>query len=226
MATGEPTSQSISAITPKIPPFYAKDPDLWFLRAESAFHTAKPRITDDETKMAYLIQSLDEETALRIKDLLMKPEMSGQFEVLKTRLTKTFGLKRHERAALIIDYPDIGDGSAMKLADDYMRLHDEDDSILLRELFLRHLPVHVRAIIEEDETKDLRVLAEREDKIRKENARIAAISSQSTTAAILKQDMKKTTDKNWCYYHECFGANAKKCRSPCSFTGNAEDGRQ
>ena len=109
MVTGEPTSQSISVITPKIPPFY---PDLWFLRAESAFNTAKPRITDDETKVVYLIQSLNEETALRIKDLLMKPKMGGQFEALKTRLMKTFGLKRHEGAALIIDYPDIGDGSA------------------------------------------------------------------------------------------------------------------
>ena len=75
----------------------------------------------------------------------MKPETGGQFEALETWLTKTFGLKRHERAALIIDYPDIGDGSAMKLADNYMRLHDEDDSMLLRELFLRHLPAHVRA---------------------------------------------------------------------------------
>ena len=211
MATGEPTSQSISAITPKIPPFYAKDPDFWFLRAESAFHKAKPWITDDETKVAYLIQSLDEETALRIKDLLMKPETGGQFEALKTRLTKTFSLKRHEWAALIIDYPDIGDESAMKLADDYMRLHDEDDSMLLRELFLQHLPAHVRAIIEEDETKDLRVLPERANKIR---------------AAVLKQDMKKTTCRNWCYYHERFGANAKKCRRPCSFTGNTEAGRQ
>ena len=120
-------------ITPKIPPFYAKDPDLWFLRAESAFRTVKPWITDDDTKVVYLIQSLEEETALRIKDLLMKPKTGGQFEALKTQLTKTFCLKCHERAVLIIDYLDIGEGSAMKLADDYMRLHDEDDSMLLRE---------------------------------------------------------------------------------------------
>ena len=61
-----------SRAMPKIPSFYSRNPDLWFAMAESKFATAVPQITNDLTKFNYLVQALDEDTALMVKDLIMK----------------------------------------------------------------------------------------------------------------------------------------------------------
>ena len=64
MATA-PVTAPVAAATPKLPVFYTKSPKMWFGRAEAAFATSTPTITQELTKYNYVVQALDEATALR-----------------------------------------------------------------------------------------------------------------------------------------------------------------
>ena len=143
--------QKMVALTPKIRAFYGRNPDLWFAMAESSFVTAEPKITSGLTKSHYLMQVLDEDTALRVKDLIVNPPQDS-YEALKTRLLQSFKLTRGERASWILDYPDLGNKKATRMADELINLFEGHCVDLLREIFLHRLPQRVRIILEEDET--------------------------------------------------------------------------
>ena len=103
----EDDKHQMAALTPRIPAFCSWNPDLWFAMAESRFTIAVPKITSGLTKFHYLVQALDEDTALRVKDLIVNPPQDA-YEAWKTRLLQSFKLTRRERASRILDYPDFG----------------------------------------------------------------------------------------------------------------------
>ena len=154
----EDDKYQMAALTSKIPVFYGRNPNLWFAMVESRFATAVPKITSGLAKFQYLVQALDEDMALRVKDLIMNPPQDA-YETLKTRLLQSFKLTRRERVSWILDYPDLGDKKATRMADELMNLLEGDGAdLLIREIFLHRLPQPVRTILEEDETSTLHQL--------------------------------------------------------------------
>ena len=75
----------------KDPSILWPEPDLSFATAESKFATAVPKITNNLTKFHYLVQALDKDTALRVKDLIVNLPQDA-CEPLKTRLLQSFKL--------------------------------------------------------------------------------------------------------------------------------------
>ena len=150
----------------RISAFYGQNPGLWFATAESRFTTAVPKITSGLTKFHYLVQALDEDTALRVKDLIVNPPQDG-YEALKTRLLQSFKLTRREReASRILDYLDLGDKKATRMADELIYLLEGDGvDLLMREIFLRRLPQPMRTILEEDKISTLHQLVVLADKL-------------------------------------------------------------
>ena len=140
---GDKEPRVMAAVTPKIPRFYSRNPDLWFAMAESKFATAVPQITNDLTEFHYLVQALEEDTALKVKDLIVKPPKDA-YEALKKRLLLSFKLTRQERASWILDYPELGEGKATRMADQLTNyLEDDGRDLLMQEIFLQHLPKQV-----------------------------------------------------------------------------------
>ena len=177
---------AIAALTPKMLTFYSRNPDLWFATAEWKFATAVPKITNGLMQFHYLVQALDKDIALRVKDLIMKPPKAkdayNALNALKTRLLQSIKLTQKERASQILDYPDLGDKKAMKMADELVNFLEEDGvDLLIQEIFIRRLPQQARTILKEDEASSLHQLAVRTDKLRAREPHTLCLNSAIAT---------------------------------------------
>lgn len=133
-----------------------------------------------------------------------------------------------------------------------------DTGFLLRELFIRGLPEKVRAIIASSDATDLRVLATEADRHFSGSGALIACARRDIPdippppLEVLAADRPRRpkpgpapklgaapkpgpapgadppSPDGLCYYHNRFGVNAHKCRSPCTWTqaGNATAGRR
>ena len=235
MATDDKVQLLMAAVTPKIPTFYAKNPALWFATTEAEFEICNPKVTSDTTKFSYLVRALDEDTAQRCSDLIVNPPKEDRYGALKQRLLQSFQLTRRERATRILDYPTRGDKTATQMADELkMWVEQNTEDFLVREIFLRRLPKHIRAILDEDEQSGLHALAERADKVMsKEPVPIVAAEPQALPLDIdaatgMKTRSQGSSKTKVCYFHRKFGEKAKNRELPCKFEikGNGKAGRQ
>ncbi|KYN14496.1 hypothetical protein ALC57_13302, partial [Trachymyrmex cornetzi] len=67
---------------PKIPPFWANDPEVWFATVEASFQVAK--VTDDTIKFHIILVNADTAILSHIKDLIMNPPASQVSSINKT----------------------------------------------------------------------------------------------------------------------------------------------
>ena len=225
----------IAAVNPKLPEFYTQNPKLWFTRAESEFATCHPVITTERTKFCHVVKALDQATALRVEEILENPDEHLPYTKLKNRLLEIFSLTDREKASRVLDYPELGDSSALKMTEDIERwLGRDGHRLLVKEIVFRRLPEAVRVVLENDDTSDIRALAKKADQLRAvSHASIAALrpsSGKRTPTAPPERPppyQAKGTGKP-CYFHKRFGSEARNCRSPCAYEiqGNAAAGRQ
>jgi len=60
----QPQFETINYVSVKAPPFYQKNPDVWFLQMESQFQLAN--ITNSKTKYNHVLSSLPEDIACNL----------------------------------------------------------------------------------------------------------------------------------------------------------------
>ena len=65
----------------KLPEFWAKEPSLWFVNAESQF--ANKGITTELTKYQHAVAALPVDVASRVKDELLSPNATTPYTALK-----------------------------------------------------------------------------------------------------------------------------------------------
>ena len=222
--TGDPNSNDVSAVTVKLPQFYASNPEFWFVLCESQFRLRK--VIDDFTKFDHVVTSLPEDVSTRAMAILRNPPTEGRYEALKQHLLREFSLSKTERAAKLLDLPGIGDMKPSQLLskmNDLIPPGEEATSstFLFRELFLRQLPVDVRAHLMDKADLSLDRLALEADKFFSSSGqRIQAVrtdpaGSQQRPAA--PAAAHHTTTRELCFFHTKYGSKARKCRAPCSF---------
>ena len=73
---------------PKLPPFYKKDPTLWFAQVEATFRNAK--ITGQLTQADTVITALDPDAAAVISDLIHAPDREKLYDKIKERMLAAF----------------------------------------------------------------------------------------------------------------------------------------
>ena len=65
-----------NAVSLKLPPFWTSQPQVWFQQAEAQFTIHS--ITANDTKYAYVVAALDQDTASRLLDLLRTPPTTNK----------------------------------------------------------------------------------------------------------------------------------------------------
>jgi len=90
-----------SAVALKLPNFWTTQSEIWFAQAEAQFYIRG--VTSDDTKYYYAVAALDQDTATRLLATLQNPPENNKYSSLKTKLLKTYGFSRRERAAKLLD---------------------------------------------------------------------------------------------------------------------------
>ena len=154
----------INAVSIKLPTFWTAQPQVWLQQAEAQFTIRG--ITADDTKYAYLVAALDQDTASCLLNILSHPPREHKYEVTKDRLLKTFGLSRRVRATELLNIDDLGDHTLSTLMDEMLSLLDgHQPCMLFEQLFLNRMPDPIRLQLADADFTDPRQVAEQADQL-------------------------------------------------------------
>ena len=221
-----------NAVSIKLPTFWTAQPQVWFQQAEAQFTIRG--ITADDTKYAYLVAALDQDTASRLLDILSHPPREHKYEATKDRLLKTFGLSRRVRATKLLNMNDLGDRTPSALMDEMLSLLDgHQPCMLFEQLFLDRMPDSIRLQLADADFADPRKLTEQADQLWLSLEHSSGFALHKAAYHGRQEKIKATTPKkfgvmkpDWCYYHNQFGDRARRCLKPCTFQENSQAGRQ
>ncbi|XP_050507947.1 uncharacterized protein LOC126885420 [Diabrotica virgifera virgifera] len=226
----------------KVPEFWRNEPELWFLRLEVQFRQAK--ITSNNCKCDHTVASLNSDILIEVADIVKNPTADNAYTKLKARLLERCGISSDERIHRLMELT-LGDLKPTQLLHRMQALAmDSISTQVLKNFWLDRVPPSVRSVISVLDG-DLEELAKKADKylqcssspvmpvtenptldkaVTALNDQVSALSNRLTVAEERQQiqlvkNTKSSSDEQ-CYYHRRFGAQAKKCRPPCSFTKN------
>ena len=189
MSADDQPAPQVAAVQIKLPPFWPKDPELWFAQIESQFATR--RITTSRTKFDHVVSSLSPEFATEVRDLLLHPPEETPYEVLKAELTKRTSASEQRRIQELLSAEELGDRTPSQVLRRIQQLLGNMagtvDPTLLRELFLQRLPSNVRMVITPSAgALNLDQLAQLADRI-VEASPTPTIAATNTTAQLTDQ---------------------------------------
>ncbi len=212
----------------KLPPFYDLDVDFWFTQVETQFHIK--RVTNDRSRFDHVVAALDVGSLKRVIDIVRAPPEVNMYKTLKAAILRHCGIRPETKADLILNHPGIGDKTPSTLALELLALHDGHDCVLLRRIFIGHLPPQVQTALATCQQTDLRLLAEQADYLW-QAGRDAVTNNYPTLPSppVVDAVRKKQAKQGLCYFHSTFGKRARNCRDPCSWNmdqGNELAGRQ
>ena len=152
------------AVSLKLPEFWTSHPRVWFQQTEAQF--ALRQVTADNPKYFYVVAALDQDSAQRVIDLLEDSPRDHKYLALKERLLDTFDLSDNERAARLLNMPQLGDNKPSVLMDEMLALiADHRPCFLFNYLFLQLLPDDIRMVLSGQQWNDPRQLAARVDEL-------------------------------------------------------------
>ena len=189
MTENKHPAPQVSSVQIKLPPFWPKDPELWFAQIESQFATC--RIMVSRTKFDYVVSSLSPEFATEVRDLLLRPPEETPYEVLKAELTKRTSASEQRRIQELLSAEELGDRTPSQVLRHIQQLLGNMarmvDATLLRELFLQCLPTNVRMVITPSAgALNIDELAQLADRIM-EASPTPTIAATNTTAQLTDQ---------------------------------------
>ncbi len=222
-----------NAVSLKLPSFWTAQPNVWFQQAEAQF--AIRGVMSEQTKYYYVVGALDQETARHLIDFLEAPPVFDQYTAIKARLLHTFGLSRRDRAAQLLHLDGLGDRKPSALMDEMLALlGGHQPCLLFEQIFLEHMPEVIRLQLFEADFTDPRAVAARADALWQVQQNADGPNGMHTLTAVRNRPRREQastratgqTNPEWCFYHNAFGKDARKCQKPCKFSGNEQAGRQ
>lgn len=162
---GETKPDVLSAFSAvdKIPPFWKRDPELWFCQIEAIFSRAN--ITNSLTKFHTIVPKIDFEILQQASDLVKRPSETP-YEDLKERLVGVYAHSESKRIQQLLEGKQLGDEKPSQLLRQMKQLAGGTvaDGIL-KTLWLRALPQNMQAILMSTDHTEISKLAEVADKI-------------------------------------------------------------
>ena len=154
----------VHRIAVKMPPFWRDRPGLWFAQLEAQFGLS--RITEEQTKFAYVVANLQENMACEVEDIINSPPADRPYSTLKTSLIERVSHSEQKRVRQLILEEELGDRKPSQFLRHLRFLAGTavQDS-LVKTLWLQRLPVHVQEILQTQAELTVDALAATADKI-------------------------------------------------------------
>ncbi|KAI5721773.1 hypothetical protein M8J77_025546 [Diaphorina citri] len=152
----------INRVSVKPPPFWKNKPDIWFAQIEAQFRTSQ--VTADQTKFDIAISAIDSQILEVVSDIILQPPADNKYENLKGRLIAHYSGSETERFQKLLSGMTLGDLKPSELLRNMISISSNLPDSFLKNLWLQHLPTHVRQILVTQEG-DLKKLSETADAI-------------------------------------------------------------
>lgn len=165
MPTDESVSgaQQISRVAIKLPPFWDKEADLWFINIEAQFILSN--ITQDSTKYYAVVSALNSEILSYVSDIVRNPPSTNMYTTLKDRLIAEFADSEQKRVKDLLLHAVLGDDKPSHLLRKMRQLaNDKVGEEFLKTLWIQRLPKETQAILSVSDGS-LDKLAQMADKI-------------------------------------------------------------
>lgn len=148
----------------KLPPFWHKDPRMWFNQVESKFQQRNVR--SEDTKYHAIVSSLDGNVAQHVSDILENPPQEGKYEYLKEKLIQRLSESTNKQVNKLLSDLQLGDQKPSQLLREMKRLANNTLSDeFLKTLWLRRLPSVIQGILSVSENPDLTTLSQVADNL-------------------------------------------------------------
>ncbi len=208
----------------KLPPFTEENPIMWFALIESQFHIRG--IIHDAAKFYHAISALQPSQQAQVVDVMQLPVTSeDKYDKLKTRLTKTYGKNKIDRAMQIYCWPSMSEEERPSRFINKLRAICSDDISPDHPLFwaciLGKLPQDISEKLRVmSYCNDWEQMAEFADQIwlssrNRDSLHVLMKNKGSFKAKNLQEE---SNTNGICPWHAKFGTKAWSCRTPCKFS--------
>lgn len=177
-----PEFKDVNRVALKLPGFWEKEVELWFLNIEAQFILSD--IKQDSTKYYAVVATLNSEVLSYVSDIVKNPPKSDLYKALKERLISEFSDSEQQRIKSLLSMQVLGDDKPSHLLRKMKLLADKkvgDD--FLKTLWVQRLPKETQTILTVLEG-DLEQMAKMADKLMEISPVIGMVSGaqvESTT---------------------------------------------
>ncbi|XP_047987089.1 uncharacterized protein LOC125226949 [Leguminivora glycinivorella] len=177
------------SIQSKLLPFWRENPRLWFAQFEAI---VEPLKTSDDQKFRYALGVMQAADIQQVSDIILKPNMTGKYSALKTRLLSVYEESASRQFQKLISGLELGDQKPTQLLRRMRELGKNmvpDDG--LRVIWMNQLPVQVRTVLSVNNESSLDILAAMADKMLEhtEPVTVAAVTRTSEAQAPPSSDI-------------------------------------
>ncbi|KYN29457.1 hypothetical protein ALC57_01095 [Trachymyrmex cornetzi] len=168
----------------KLPPFWKKDPVLWFEQVEAQFYTH--RIRSDTLKYYTVVAAVDAEDLTQVSDILRNPPSTDKYKHFKDHIILRFTESKERQLQKLLTGLELADKKPSQLLREMRSLaaNNLTDDII-HTLWMRRMPEMVKCVLSASEGVDLEKLAIIADRLI-EHQTPAYVMAASTSRA--KQD--------------------------------------
>lgn len=181
--------QAIERVAVRIPPFWAADPETWFVQVENQFIISG--IVSEDTRFSYVAANLDCKYAMEVRDVLSRPPETNKYTYLKNELIKRLSSSQEQKTKRLLEHEEIGDRKPSQFLRHLQNLAGSvvPDNIV-RSLWVSRLPISMQAILATQANASLTSVADLADAVAETTARPQvheAADGGLTTRALLEQ---------------------------------------
>ncbi|KAJ1526590.1 hypothetical protein ONE63_008176 [Megalurothrips usitatus] len=244
-----PPPQQPPPLRTELPPFWADRPALWFAQAD----LLQAGLNERE-KFTAVLRRLEATHVAVVEDVVLAPP-EAPYTAVKNALVGRLTPTSQEQIRQLLNGEELGDRRPSQFLRHLRGLarHGGVGEGVLRELWAARLPPHVQCGLAAQAGMQLDQLAGVADAIMAipTPSVFAAAAPPPTPAPAETPDLAEQVEElarqvaalrtrdgagprnsapkkltGLCYFHERFGKEARKCRQPCTWQGNAAGGRQ
>lgn len=130
----------------KVPPFWKKNPQLWFRQLEAQFSTSN--ITTEATKFNHLVGVIETDILDYVCDIILTPPAANPYQAIKKRLIKQFTVSDQQKLKALLEELQLGDLKPTDLLRKMKvlscgKVSDE----LMQTLWLQRLPTTIQTVL-------------------------------------------------------------------------------